>query len=397
MQEIDKLNQVKQEGHQIVKTEPKDNENQTQNRVMVQVQQQAVQQQQPQQQQLQLQQPQQHYQVPQRQNTISAGTKLILIHQPNGQLIAVPASQISGGGSIKIPPRASSAPPTEPFKTNSWTHPTRPASVDAIGILKGTNTTSGSQSNSLRASPAPTQRVYCTTPTPLPPATPPPSYSVAATPPMPLLEPNESLSIRASIDSSDASETPQLTEEMPSQNGIHSFEVDENMKPSLQKVITVLPEQTQQITINTSNAGPSMGPIFATQNGVGSGQVSLNAHGHGQQISIQQQPNNAQLLQTNQTNMAGQTTTKVIKKVTGGQAVTVVTHGQGSNQKTVLLKPYGVPLLPKPPPGGAHAHINGQNSMACDVKAMVVCKQCGKYCHNDCISSSNVCVSCLIR
>ena len=132
LQEIDKLNQVKQEGHQVVKTEPKDNENQTQNRVMVQVQQQPVQQQQ---QQLQLQQPQQHYQVPQRQNTISAGTKLILIHQPNGQLIAVPASQLSGGGSIKIPPRASSAPPTEPFKTNSWTHPTRPASVDAIGIL----------------------------------------------------------------------------------------------------------------------------------------------------------------------------------------------------------------------------------------------------------------------
>ena len=66
-------------------------------------------------------------------------------------------------------------------------------------------------------------------------------------------------------------------------------------------------------------------------------------------------------------------------------------------QKTVLLKPYGVPLLPKPPPGGAHADINGQNSMACNVKAMVVCKQCGKFCHNDCISSSNVCVSCLIR
>ena len=96
------------------------------NRVIVQVQQNPQQQHQP--------------------KTINAGTKLILIHQPNGQLLAVPASQLNGSGSIKIPPRASSAPPTEPF-IKSLSHPTRPASVDAVGILRGTT---GSQSNSLR-------------------------------------------------------------------------------------------------------------------------------------------------------------------------------------------------------------------------------------------------------
>ena len=88
--------------------------------------------------------------------------------------------------------------------------------------------------------------------------------------------------------------------------------------------------------------------------------------------------------------------TKVIKKVSASGQVTAVSTVGGN--KTVLLKPYGVPLLPKPPSGAHSDQIHGQNSItACNVKAMVVCKQCGKFCHNDCISSSNVCVSCLIR
>ena len=33
----------------------------------------------------------------------------------------------------------------------------------------------------------------------------------------------------------------------------------------------------------------------------------------------------------------------------------------------------------------------------CRLKAMVTCKGCGAYCHNDCIGPSNLCVSCLIR
>ena len=59
----------------------------------------------------------------------------------------------------------------------------------------------------------------------------------------------------------------------------------------------------------------------------------------------------------------------------------------------MMLKSYGVPLLPKPP----NMVPNGVNSVACNVKAMVVCKNCGAFCHDDCISSSRLCVTCLIR
>ena len=174
------------------------------------------------------------------------------------------------------------------------TPPARPASVDAMGILRSNN-------SSQRPSPVAT------------PSTPP---VAAATPPMPTLEPNESLSIRASIDSD--AETPQLTEEVtqPSvtqpQNGVQNG-VDENEKPEV-KVKILPPTPTPPI---------------------------------------------------------------------------------GAGTKKVMLKSYGVPLLPKPPTGMGSERAN--STMACNVKALVVCKQCGKFCHNDCISSSNVCVSCLIR
>ena len=237
------------------------------------------------------------FQVQQQQQQQQQSTsKLILIPQPNGQYLAVPASQIQTGtqaGTAKLPPRASSAPPTQ---EQVWqqTHPARPASVDAMGILRSNN-------SSQRPSPVAT------------PSTPP---VAAATPPMPTLEPNESLSIRASIDSD--AETPQLTEEVtqPSvtqpQNGVQNG-VDENEKPEV-KVKILPPTPTPPI---------------------------------------------------------------------------------GAGTKKVMLKSYGVPLLPKPPTGMGSERAN--STMACNVKALVVCKQCGKFCHNDCISSSNVCVSCLIR
>ena len=60
----------------------------------------------------------------------------------------------------------------------------------------------------------------------------------------------------------------------------------------------------------------------------------------------------------------------------------------------MMLKSYGVPLLPKPP----NMVQNGVNPCACDMKAMVMCKSCGAFCHDDCVSStSKLCVTCLIR
>lgn len=39
---------------------------------------------------------------------------------------------------------------------------------------------------------------------------------------------------------------------------------------------------------------------------------------------------------------------------------------------------------------------SGSASCACSLKAMVVCKKCGAFCHNDCIGPSRLCVTCLI-
>lgn len=36
-------------------------------------------------------------------------------------------------------------------------------------------------------------------------------------------------------------------------------------------------------------------------------------------------------------------------------------------------------------------------SCACNLKAMIVCKNCGAFCHDDCIGPSKLCVTCLIR
>eukprot|EP00057_Strongylocentrotus_purpuratus_P028837 XP_011683311.1 PREDICTED: putative Polycomb group protein ASXL2 isoform X1 [Strongylocentrotus purpuratus] len=52
-------------------------------------------------------------------------------------------------------------------------------------------------------------------------------------------------------------------------------------------------------------------------------------------------------------------------------------------------------------PSGGKDSPDGSSSLAgkctCRLKAMVMCKGCGAFCHNDCIGPSNLCVSCLIR
>ena len=280
-------------------------------------------------------------QQPQQQPKIlnGAANKLILIQHPNGQLLAVPASQISSvtGGGVKIPPRASSAPPTDP-QNKAWPYPTRPASVDAVGIMK---------SNSLRASPAPIKS---------PAGTPP----VVATPPMPTLEPNESLSIRASIDSTEAGEKPDLTEEGPcSTNG----------------VVVVSGEELEQ---NENVHGVANSSPAATS------------------VIIEKTPTPSAVNVTVETvNSTNKKPPSIAVSAPHPPTVVAAPHqNKASIPKQVMLKSYGVPLLPKPP---AMQSEKGQNSMSCNVKAMVACKQCGKFCHNDCISPSNVCVSCLIR
>ncbi|KAL9916157.1 transcriptional regulator additional sex combs isoform 1-T10 [Glossina fuscipes fuscipes] len=50
-------------------------------------------------------------------------------------------------------------------------------------------------------------------------------------------------------------------------------------------------------------------------------------------------------------------------------------------------------------PGGGNNSPNNldPNNCACSLNAMVICQQCGAFCHDDCISASKLCVSCVIR
>jgi hypothetical protein len=73
----------------------------------------------------------------------------------------------------------------------------------------------------------------------------------------------------------------------------------------------------------------------------------------------------------------------------------------------MMLKSYGVPLLPKPPSmvmvvggqggGGGPSAAATAASCLCNMKALVACQSCGAYCHDDCISANRLCFTCLIR
>jgi PHD domain of transcriptional enhancer, Asx len=78
----------------------------------------------------------------------------------------------------------------------------------------------------------------------------------------------------------------------------------------------------------------------------------------------------------------------------------------------MMLKSYGVPLLPKPPSmvmvvgggqqqqqhgGGGGGVGGGSTGRLCNMKALVACQSCGAYCHDDCISANRLCFTCLIR
>jgi hypothetical protein len=93
-----------------------------------------------------------------------------------------------------------------------------------------------------------------------------------------------------------------------------------------------------------------------------------------------------------------------VKKSVAPQVVTLVTP---NNKKTTLKKSGGTimmkshaipPLLPKPSLVVVASSDAGANAaLSCNLKAMVICKQCGAFCHSDCIGPQSVCVSCLVK
>nr|CRL92662.1 ASX [Drosophila subobscura] len=48
-------------------------------------------------------------------------------------------------------------------------------------------------------------------------------------------------------------------------------------------------------------------------------------------------------------------------------------------------------------PPGSEAVTATANNCACSLNAMVICQQCGAFCHDDCIGAAKLCVSCVIR
>lgn len=61
--------------------------------------------------------------------------------------------------------------------------------------------------------------------------------------------------------------------------------------------------------------------------------------------------------------------------------------GKASNGMSASSGAVGVAVV-----GGSE---NG-GSCACSMNAMVICQKCGAFCHDDCISTSKLCGSCVM-
>lgn len=41
--------------------------------------------------------------------------------------------------------------------------------------------------------------------------------------------------------------------------------------------------------------------------------------------------------------------------------------------------------------------VGAEDSCVCNLRAMILCKKCGAFCHDDCIGSAELCLTCFIR
>lgn len=65
----------------------------------------------------------------------------------------------------------------------------------------------------------------------------------------------------------------------------------------------------------------------------------------------------------------------------------------GQPQVIVQQKPIGIQVRQ----AGNNPVPRNETTCVCNLKAMIMCKKCGAFCHDDCISPSRLCVTCLIR
>lgn len=93
----------------------------------------------------------------------------------------------------------------------------------------------------------------------------------------------------------------------------------------------------------------------------------------------------------------------IVTTTTTTTAAAAAAAGAATNQAATQQQPQAHALLQlhqsgeNTPPGNDQTATNNSNSCACSLNAMVICQQCGAFCHDDCISASKLCVSCVIR
>ncbi|XP_045514621.1 polycomb protein Asx [Pieris brassicae] len=71
----------------------------------------------------------------------------------------------------------------------------------------------------------------------------------------------------------------------------------------------------------------------------------------------------------------------------------------------VQRTPNVAPRASSAPPTNQNSNINvtrcrsvgAEDSCVCNLRAMILCKKCGAFCHDDCIGSAELCLTCLIR
>uniref|UniRef100_A0A6P7G3W3 Polycomb protein Asx n=1 Tax=Diabrotica virgifera virgifera TaxID=50390 RepID=A0A6P7G3W3_DIAVI len=88
--------------------------------------------------------------------------------------------------------------------------------------------------------------------------------------------------------------------------------------------------------------------------------------------------------------------------IIGGDGNVMVDHPGAAMQSQLVLQqqqkqPSQAPPLVQKPVTTPMAVVTSDSSCACSLKAMVMCKKCGAFCHDDCIGPNKLCRTCFIR
>ena len=84
----------------------------------------------------------------------------------------------------------------------------------------------------------------------------------------------------------------------------------------------------------------------------------------------------------------------------GGGALTfsaLCSELRPATMRSAVFAALALGALAAPLPLDLAEEVTAAGTVSCNVKALVPCKNCGAFCHDDCISANRLCVTCLIR